>query len=480
MVQTYYTIPRSEVDFMQEIEINRERFDHKNPVRAKYKAKAGLSEDIVKKISERKNEPEWMLDFRLNAFRVFKKMPLPTWGPDLSKLDLDSISYFLDPDAKKNSNKWEDVPEDIRNTFQKLGIPEAEQKSLAGVGAQYESSSIYHNLKKQWEEKGIIFIDCDVAVKEYPEYIKKYFMTTCVPTTLHKFAALHGAVWSGGSFIYIPKNVKLELPLQAYFRMNAESMGQFEHTLIVADEGASVHYIEGCSAPQHLSSSLHAGCVEIHVLKNTRVRYSSIENWSKNTYNLNTKRAMVHENAVIEWVNSNMGSNVTMLYPTSMLIGRKAKSDYIGIAFAGKDQNQDTGHKVYHLAEKTSSTVTSKSISKCGGITSYRGLLKMRKGVPGSKSSVRCDALIMDNLSKSNTFPYMEIKEKNSDVAHEATVGKISADQIFYLMSRGLTEEQATQMIVSGFIEPIVKELPLEYAVELNRLMEMEMEGSLG
>ena len=465
---------------MQGIEINRERFDHRNPVRVRYRAKEGLSEGIVRKISESKNEPEWMLDFRLKALRVFNKMPLPAWGPGLSKLDLNSISFFLDPDAQKNARKWEDVPEDIRNTFQRLGIPEAEQRVLAGAGAQYESSSVYHNLKKYWEDKGVIFTDCDVAVKDYPEYIKKYFMTRCVPVGLHKFSALHAACWSGGTFIYVPKGVKVELPLQAYFRMNAERMGQFEHTMIIVDEGASAHYIEGCSAPQYVESSLHAGCVEIHVLKNARARYSSIENWSKNTYNLNTKRALVEANGVIEWVNGNMGSNVTMLYPASILIGENAKSDYIGIAFAGRNQNQDTGHKVYHLAKNTSSTVTAKSISKDGGVTSYRGLLNIKKGCVGCKSSVKCDALMMDNISKSNTYPCMEIKEKNSDVIHEATVGRISAEQIFYLMSRGLSEGQAVQMIVAGFIEPVVKELPLEYAVELNRLIELEMEGTLG
>jgi len=462
------------------MEVNRERFDHKNPVRTRYRMEEGLSEAVVRKISESKNEPEWMLNFRLNALATFNTMSLPQWGPDLSKLDFAALTYYLEPDAQKNATQWEDVPEDIKRTFERLGIPEAEQKALAGAGAQYESNVIYHNLKKEWEDMGIIFTDCDVAVQENPEFIKKYFMTTCIPVTLHKFAALHAAVWSGGTFIYVPKGVTVKLPLQAYFRMNAARMGQFEHTLIIADEGSNVQYIEGCSAPQYSANSLHAGCVEVHVHRNARVRYSSIENWSKNTYNLNTKRALVDTNGIIEWINGNMGSNCTMLYPSSVLRGEGAKSDYVGIAFAGRGQNQDTGHKAYHLAKNTTSTVIAKSISKDGGITSYRGLLSINKGCTGTTSHVKCDALMMDDRSKSNTFPSMQIKEEHVDVGHEATVGKISADHIFYLMSRGLSEEQATHMIVSGFIEPIVKAMPLEYAVELNRLIEMEMEGSLG
>jgi Fe-S cluster assembly protein SufB len=464
----------------QIIEIDRSTYDHYNKDRLIYKSKPGLTKEIVEEISKQKKEPEWMLKKRLKAFEIWEKMPMPSWGPSLKDLDLNKIIFFQRPDAKKNANKWEDVPEDIKKTFEKLGIPEAERKALAGAGSQYESEVVYHNLKKEWEDKGVIFLDCDEALKQYPELVKKYFMTSCVPVTLHKFAALHAAVWSGGTFIYVPKNVKVSMPLQAYFRMNAKKGGQFEHTLIIVDKGAQVEYIEGCSAPQYNVNSLHAGCVEIHVLEGARVRYSSIENWSRNTYNLNTKRAIVQKNGVIEWINGNMGSKTTMLYPTSILVGENAKSDFLGVAFAGKGQDQDTGTKVYHLAKNTTSTIRSKSISKDGGITSYRGLISIKKGATNSKSHVECDALMVDNISKSNTFPYMDVKEKNVDLGHEATVGKISDEQVFYLMSRGLSQEQASQMIVSGFIEPIVKALPLEYAVELNRLIEMEMEGSLG
>ena len=464
----------------QVLEINRSVYDDYNKDKYIYKAKLGLTKEIVEEISKQKNEPEWMLNKRLKAFEIFQKMPMPNWGPSLTDLDLNQITYFQRPDAKKNANKWEDVPEDIKKTFERLGIPEAERKSLSGAGAQYESEVVYHNLKKEWEDKGVVFSDCDVALQEHPELVKKYFMTSCVPVTLHKFAALHAAVWSGGTFIYIPPNVKVDMPLQAYFRMNAEKGGQFEHTLIIVDKGSNVQYIEGCSAPQYNVNSLHAGCVEIHVAEGARARYSSIENWSKNTYNLNTKRAIVQKNGIIEWVNGNNGSKVTMLYPTSVLVGEHAKSDFIGIAFAGKGQNQDTGTKVYHMAPNTTSTVQSKSISKDGGITSYRGLLHIKKGAKNCKSHVRCDALMVDNISKSNTFPYMDVKEKEVELGHEATIGKISDEQVFYLMSRGLKQETARQMIVSGFIEPVVKALPLEYAVELNRLIEMEMEGSLG
>jgi len=460
------------------VEINRERYDTYNEERFKYKAEDGLTKELVREISAQKNEPEWMLDFRLKCLDIFHKLPMPNWGPSLKALDLNKITYFLRPDAKR-SNSWDDVPEDIKKTFERLGIPEAERKALGGAGAQYESDIIYHNLKKEWEDKGVIFEDCDVGLQEHPELMKKYFMK-CVPPTLHKFAALHGAVWSGGTFLYVPENVKVTAPMQAYFRMNAKKAGQFEHTLIMVQPGAEIQYIEGCSAPQYGVNSLHAGCVEIFVHKNARARYSSIENWSRNTFNLNTKRAIVDEKGVIEWVNGNMGSNVTMLYPSSVLRGPGAKSDYIGVAFAGKGQHQDTGCKVYHLAPYTSSTIKAKSISKDGGITSYRGLLHIAKRAIHSRANVQCDALMMDNKSKSNTFPFMDIKQNQVEVGHEATVGKISSEQIFYLMSRGLSSEQATQMIVSGFIEPIVKALPLEYAVELNRLIEMEMEGSLG
>ena len=455
-------------------------FDEADEERYVFKAKEGLTEELVRKISREKNEPAWMLDKRLKGLELFNKTKIPTWGPDLSKLDLDKISYFAQPDAKPNSRSWDDVPEDIKRRFERIGIPEAEQKSLAGVGAQFDSMTVYHNLKEEWEKQGVIFEDMDVAVHKYPELVKEYFMTRCIPITDHKFIMLHAAVWSGGTFIYVPKGVTLDMPLQAYFRMNAKKGGQFEHTLIIIDEGAQCHYVEGCSAPQYAENSLHAGCVEIYVKKGARMRYSSVENWSKNTYNLNTKRALVGEDAVMEWVGGNLGSGVTMLYPCSILLGKGARADHLSIALAAKGQNQDVGAKVVHVAPHTSSTIISKSISKEGGISTYRGLLVINKGATHSKASVVCDALILDPKSVSNTFPSMTIQEQDADVGHEATVGRISQEQLFYLRSRGLNEQQALQMIVSGFIEPIVKELPLEYAVELNTLIELEMEGSVG
>jgi Fe-S cluster assembly protein SufB len=462
-----------------ELEISRENYDHFNKEDLTFKAPEGISEELVRQISKDKNEPEWMLVKRLKGLAEFNKRPLPPWGPNLKELDLTKIHYYMKPNAKKNSKSWDDVPSDIKQTYEKLGIPQAEQSALGGVGAQYESEVVYHSLKENLEKQGVVFLDMDEAVKQYPEMVKKYFMTTCIPIHLHKFSALHAAVWSGGTFIYIPKNVNVDIPLQAYFRMNAKSGGQFEHTLIIVDEGANLHYIEGCSAPMYEENSLHAGGVEIHVLKDARCRYSSIENWSKNTYNLNTKRAIVHENAIMEWVNGNLGSKVTMLYPCSVLKGEGAKTDYIGIAFAGRDQNQDTGCKVYHLAKNTSSNVLSKGISVDGGISNYRGLVDIKKGAINSKSSVRCDGLMLDNESKSGTIPSMEVFENDVKVSHEAAVGKVGEEQLFYLMSRGLTEDEATKMIVAGFIEPVIKELPLEYAVELNRLIELEIENSV-
>ena len=438
-----------------------------------------LNEILIKQLSADKNKPKWMLDKRLKSLEIFHKKPIPKWGPDLSDLNLEEINYFVKPNAKRNSKSWDEVPKEIRETYEKLGIPEAEKKALAGVGAQYESEVIYHNLKKDLEKKGVIFLDMDVAVQTHSELVKKYFMNSCISPALHKFSALHGAVWSGGTFIYIPKNTKVELPLQAYFRMNSKKSGQFEHTLIIADENSEVHYIEGCSAPQYNENSLHAGCVEIHILKNAKVRYSSIENWSKNTYNLNTKRAIVSEEGIIEWVNGNLGSKVTMLYPCSVLKGKNSHSEYLGIAYAGKNQFQDTGCKVYHIGENTSSIVISKGISKSSGISSYRGLIKISKNAKGSKTNVRCDGLMLDNESKALTFPSMEVSESEVEVAHEAAVGKIQEDQLFYLMSRGLSEEDATKIIVSGFIEPVIKELPLEYAAELNKLIELEIENSV-
>ena len=417
-----------------ELEINRENYDHHNPEDLTFKAKLGVNEELIRQISKDKNEPEWMLKKRLKGLKEFLSRPLPLWGPSLKDLDLDKIHYYMKPNAKKNARSWDDVPKDIRETYEKLGIPQAERESLGGVGAQYESEVIYHSLKENLEKQGVVFLDMDEAVKKYPEMVKKYFMTTCIPIHLHKFSALHAAVWSGGTFIYIPKNVNVDIPLQAYFRMNAKQGGQFEHTLIIVDEGANLHYIEGCSAPEYKENSLHAGGVEIHVLKNARCRYSSIENWSKNTYNLNTKRAIVHENAIMEWVNGNLGSKLTMLYPCSILKGENSKTDYIGIAYAGKGQHQDTGCKVYHLAKNTSSTVISKGISMGGGISNYRGLVYIRKGAVNSKSSVRCDGLMLDNESKSGTIPCMEVFENDVIVSHEAAIGKVGEDQLFYLM----------------------------------------------
>ena len=443
-----------------------------------FKSPEGLTEELVRKISEDKNEPEWMLKKRLQALKIFNEKPMPNWGPSLKDLDLNKIHFYMRPNAK-NSRSWDDVPKEIKETFDKLGIPEAEKNALGGVGAQYESETIYHNLKKDLEKKGVIFTDCDTGLKEHEELFKKYFMTKCISPNLHKFSALHGAVWSGGTFIYIPKNVKVEIPLQAYFRMNATKGGQFEHTLIIADEGSELHYIEGCSAPEYLESSLHAGGVEIYVMKNARVRYSSIENWSKNTFNLNTKRAVVEENGIIEWVNGNLGSHTTMLYPCSVLKGKNSKSDYIGIAYAGNGQYQDTGCKIYHLNKNTSSTVLSKGISVDGGVSSYKGLVKINSGATDSKSSVRCDGLMLDNKSKAMTLPSMDVNENQVEVSHEAAVGKVGEEDLFYLMSRGLPESEAIKLIVSGFIEPVVKALPLEYAVELNKLIELEIENSV-
>lgn len=459
------------------VELDRDVFDHADVESHTYKAQPGLSEELVREISRQKKEPKWMLDIRLKGLAAFLKTPTPTWGPDLSKLNFDEIIYYATPNAKKDSEKWDEVPADIKKTFDRLGIPQAEQKYLAGVGAQYDSDVVYHKIRDDLAAKGVIFEDLDVALHKYPELVKEYFMTKCIPVTDHKFIMLHSAVWSGGTFIYVPKGVKVDMPLQAYFRMNAKRGGQFEHTLIIVDEGAQLHYIEGCSAPQYTANSLHAGCVEIHVKKNARMRYSSVENWSKNTYNLNTKRAVVDENAVIEWVSAQTGSGTTMLYPCSILKGENAHADHISVAVAGKNQNQDTGAKVYHLAPRTTSLVRAKSISKDGGISTFRGHIKVTKNAVDSKVSVKCDALQMDAESVSNTFPFMKIMNPEVDVAHEATVGKIDAEQLFYLMSRGLNEEQAMQLIVAGFIENVVKELPLEYAVELNRLIAMEMEN---
>ena len=461
---------------MNKIELDRSRYDDADAHQARYIAKQGINEEVVQFISKTKQEPQWMLDKRLKALKLFQETPLPTWGPDLSQLDLNQIIYFVDPNATE-SKSWDDVPIEIKKTFERLGIPEAEKKALAGVGAQYDSGVVYHNLLEDLQKKGVIFENMDVAVHKYPELVQKYFMTSCIPINDHKFIMLHAAVWSGGTFIYVPKGVKVDLPLQAYFRMNEQSGGQFEHTLIIVDEGAEIHYIEGCSSPRYSQNSLHAGCVELHVLAGAKMTYSSIENWSKNVFNLNTKRAIVHKNANVRWLNGNMGSCCTMLYPCSVLIGEGAHTENIGIAFAGPGQDQDTGAKAIHVAPNTSSVIHAKSISKGGGISTYRGLVRITPQAENSKSHVRCDALLLDAESVSRTYPSMKVDNSHVDVGHEASISRIGEEQLFYLMSRGLTQQQALQTIVSGFIEPVVKALPLEYAVELNKLIELEVEG---
>ena len=458
--------------------LSREVFDTPNPSPYADGAVKGISEELVRQISADKNEPEWLLEHRLESLRIFNEKPMPTWGPSLEKLDLDDIIYYIRSGAEETDD-WGEVPEDIRNVYDRLGIPEAERKVLAGVGAQYESEMVYHNLKKEWEELGVIFLDMDDAVEKHPELVREYFMK-CVPNDDHKFAALHGAVWSGGTFLYVPEGVKMQEPLQAYFRMNARNMGQFEHTLIVVEANAEVHYIEGCSAPKYGSQGLHAGCVEVFVKEGAKARYSSVENWSRDTYNLNTKRAIIQKDGVMEWIGGNMGSGVTMLYPCSVLVGEGARCDHMAIAFANEGQWQDTGAKVMHMAPYTSSSVTSKSISKGGGCSVYRGLLKVAPNAHDCTASVECDALLLDEESRTDTIPDIQIRNNNVTIAHEATVGRLSEDDIFYLMSRGIAEEEARAMIVNGFIEPVVRLLPLEYAVEMNRLIELEMEGSVG
>jgi Fe-S cluster assembly protein SufB len=464
---------------LKSVKLDRSLYDHADKLKPRFSEKPGLTESTVREISRQKDEPAWMLEKRLAALKIYLQKRMPSFGPDLSDLDLDSIIYYSRPNANEETN-WSDVPDEIKTTFARLGIPEAEKKALSGVGAQYDSDVVYHKLKKEWSKLGVIFENMDIAVKEYPDLVKKYFMTECVPASDHKFSMLHGAVWSGGTFIYVPKNVKILLPLQAYFRMNARSGGQFEHTLIIADEGSEVHYIEGCSAPRYNQNSLHAGCVEIFVHKNARVRYSSIENWSKNTYNLNTKRALVDENGVIEWVSGNMGSGTTMLYPSSVLRGRGARSDSLGVAFAGPGQNQDTGAKAIHLAPDTSSNIVSKSISVSGGINTFRGLIRIAPNATGVKSAMACDALLIGQKSIANTIPELQIKNDEVNVSHEARIGKIGEEEIFFLQSRGLSETEAVRLAVSGFIEPIIKTLPVEYALELNKLIELEMEGAVG
>jgi Fe-S cluster assembly protein SufB len=419
-----------------------------------------------------------MLDFRLRSYDIFMKKPMPVWGGDLSKINFQNIFYYTKA-SEKQSKSWDDVPDSVRKTFDKLGIPEAEKKFLAGVGAQYESETVYHNLREDLSKQGVIFSDTDTAVKEHPDILKKYFGKV-IPPEDNKFAALNSAVWSGGSFIYVPPNVKIELPLQAYFRINAENIGQFERTLIIADEGSEVHYIEGCTAPVYTTESLHSAVVELIAKKDAKIRYTTIQNWSKDVYNLVTKRAYAYENARVEWIDGNIGSKLTMKYPGVYMLGRNAHAEVISIAFAGSDQHQDAGAKAVHLAPDTTSRITSKSVSKQSGRTTYRGLLHVAKGATGVKSNVRCDALLLDETSRTDTYPYVEVNEEDATISHEASVGKIGEDQIFYLMSRGFSESDALSMIVGGFMEPFTKELPMEYAVELNRLVKLEMEGSVG
>jgi len=468
----------------EDVSKDQDRFNYYADTESEVTSGKGLTEETVRLISEDKEEPEWMLEKRLQALEIFNSMPMPDWegSPDLSGLDIEEIIPYIRPDVESRDavDDWEDLPDEIKNTFDKLGIPEAEKNSLSGVGSQYESEVVYQNMQDKWEEKGVIFCDMDTALEEHEELVKEHFMNKCVPPTDNKFAALHGAVWSGGSFVFIPEDTVVEMPVQAYFRMNSEGMGQFEHTLIIAESGSEAHYIEGCSAPQYAVSSLHAGGVEVFVGEGAHVQYSTIQNWSKNTYNLNTKRAIVEADGTMEWVSGSLGSKATMLYPSTMLNGTGAKDNHITIAFAGDGQDIDTGAKVYHNAPNTTSTIESKSIAKDGGRTNYRGLVHVAPSAKNCKTQVECDAMMMDNDSSSDTMPFMEILNNSTEVSHEATVGSIGDEEVFYLQSRGLDDDEAKQMIVNGFIEPLTEELPIEYAVELNRLIELEMEGSLG
>lgn len=460
-------------------EMDRGIYDIKNKFEYRSKTEKGISEEIVRQISKEKNEPDWMLEKRLEALKIFNQKSNPSWGPDISEVDMDKVTTYIRPNADMSDN-WKEVPEDIRNTFDKLGIPEAEKESLlSGVGAQYDSEVVYHSIQKHLLEQGVIYTDFESAVKKYTEIIKEYF-GTCIRPTLHKYAALHYAVWSGGSFVYVPKGVKVDIPLQSYFRLNAPGAGQFEHTLIIIEEDSYCHFIEGCSAPKYNVLNLHAGAVELFVKKNATLRYSTIENWSRNMYNLNTKRAIVEENGLIQWISGSFGSKVSMLYPCSVLKGERASSEYTGISFAGPGQNIDTGAQAIHLAPHTTSTVNSKSISKGGGIAVYRGLVKISEKAKDSKSSVSCESLMLDSKSRSDTIPVIDIKTKNVDFGHEAKIGRISDEVIFYLMSRGISEVEAKAMVVRGFAEPVAKELPMEYAVEMNNLINLELEGAIG
>ncbi len=460
-------------------EISRQDLDEANSQDYARKFKKGLSENLVRKISKDKNEPDWVLQIRLKALQIFHKKEIPSWGPDLSNLNFDEIRYFSRATDVSHSRSWDDVPEDIKKTFQRLKIPEAERAMLAGVGTQYESENVYHRLKEQWEKKGVIFEDFDTAIKEHPELVRKYF-TKCVPLSDHKFSALHYAVFSGGTFLYIPENVEVTQPLQAYFRMNAQNQGQFEHTLIIVEKNAKAHYIEGCSAPKYGSNSLHAGCVEVFVAENAHMRYSSVENWSEDTYNLNTKRALVERNARMEWIGGNLGSGTTMLYPCSILTGDNSRADHLGIAFANTGQHQDTGAKIIVIGKNCRTSVISKSLSKGGGNSTYRGSIDVKASAENAVINVECDALMLDGESISNTIPHINCENDTASITHEASAGKISEEVLLYFQSRGINEETAKGMIVNGFLNEVVKTLPLEYSIELNRLIELEMEGSVG
>ena len=460
-------------------DIDRSVYDIKDKENDAYKVKAGLTPEIVEKISKEKNDPAWMQQFRLQSLQIYNSLQVPNWGPDIEDLDIDNIVTYVRPKSKMSA-KWSEVPKDIKDTFERLGIPQAEQKSLAGVGAQYDSELVYHNVRAEVAAQGVVYTDLESAMHgEYAEMIRTHFMHLVKPQE-HKFAALHGAVWSGGSFVYVPKGVSVTIPLQSYFRLNAPGAGQFEHTLIIVDEGAYLHFIEGCSAPKYNVANLHAGCVELYVGKNAKLRYSTIENWSKNMYNLNTKRAIVEEGGTIEWVSGSFGSHVSYLYPMSILKGDDSKMEFTGITFAGEGQNLDTGAKVVHTGKRTSSYINTKSISKDGGISTFRSSVQIGKQASGSKASVSCQSLMLDDISRSDTVPAMDIRTRDANVGHEAKIGRISDEAVFYLMSRGISEEDARAMIVSGFADDVSKELPLEYAVEMNNLIQLEMKGSIG
>ena len=460
-------------------DIDRSVYDIKDKENDAYKVKAGLTPEIVEKISKEKNDPAWMQQFRLQSLQIYNSLQVPNWGPDIEDLDMDNIVTYVRPKSKMSA-KWSEVPKDIKDTFERLGIPQAEQKSLAGVGAQYDSELVYHNVRAEVAAQGVVYTDLESAMHgEYAEMIRTHFMHLVKPQE-HKFAALHGAVWSGGSFVYVPKGVSVTIPLQSYFRLNAPGAGQFEHTLIIVDEGAYLHFIEGCSAPKYNVANLHAGCVELYVGKNAKLRYSTIENWSKNMYNLNTKRAIVEEGGTIEWVSGSFGSHVSYLYPMSILKGDDSRMEFTGITFAGEGQNLDTGAKVVHTGKRTSSYINTKSISKDGGISTFRSSVQIGKQASGSKASVSCQSLMLDDISRSDTVPAMDIRTRDANVSHEAKIGRISDEAVFYLMSRGISEEDARAMIVSGFADDVSKELPLEYAVEMNNLIQLEMKGSIG